>query len=116
MFFARRPRTHLRYLLSAISVFVCISAWLATQTSQATGNGCDNPSFAAPVNFATGVEHIGLAIADFNSDGKPDAVVTNPRLNTISVMMGDGLGAFGATTNFVVGAEPYAVVAADLNG
>ncbi len=37
-----------------------------------TVSGCTTASFASAVNYATGSEPLGVAIADFNSDGKPD--------------------------------------------
>src|ERR1700735_2161068 len=34
-------------------------------------------SFAAAATFATGLDPFGVAVADFNNDGKPDIVVNN---------------------------------------
>jgi hypothetical protein len=43
----------------------------------------------------------GLAVADFNGDGKPDIAVSNENSNTITVFLNDGTGKFGtpATTS-----------------
>jgi hypothetical protein len=37
----------------------------------------------------------GLAVADFNGDGKPDIAVSNENSNTIIVFLNDGTGKFG---------------------
>jgi hypothetical protein len=42
-------------------------------------------SFAAKVDFSTGTSPIGIAIGDFDGDGKPDLSVTNSNSSTVSV-------------------------------
>jgi hypothetical protein len=57
-----------------------------------------------------------LAIGDVNGDGHPDLVVANVGSNTVSVLLGNGAGGFGAQTTFATGSEPYSVAIGDLNG
>ncbi len=39
-----------------------------------------------------------MAIGDLNGDGKPDLAVANVGSNTVSVLLGNGNGTFGAKT------------------
>ena len=57
----------------------------------------------------------GVAVADFNGDGKPDLVVTNRGTNNVSVFLGNGDGTFQAAVNTPVGAQPTAVAVGDFN-
>ncbi len=75
-----------------------------------TGTG----SFGAKTDFTIGGQPYSVAIADLNSDGKPDLAVANA--NTVSVLLGTGTGSFGAKTDFETGIVPYWVAIADLNG
>jgi acetyl esterase/lipase len=87
--------------------------------------GQGDGSFAAATNFATGgtVGASSAAVADFDRDGSLDLIVANrgPFPNyaapgTVSLLRGNGDGSFAAPRSFTVGANPSAVVAADLNG
>jgi hypothetical protein len=57
-----------------------------------------------------------VAVADLNGDGRQDLVVANRDGNTVSVLLGNSNGTFGAATNFAVGTKPYSVAVADVNG
>ena len=57
----------------------------------------------------------GLAMADVNSDGKPDLVVTNRMDATVSVLLGTQ-GGFAAAMTYPVGTEPVAVAVGDMDG
>ena len=108
--------TRFLYAGAIMITAIVLAAWLALSLSHAATNSCSTPSFAAVTNFATGVEHSGVAIADFNGDGKLDTAVTNLSANSVSVLLGNGAGGFGTPTSFAVGNTPRAVLAADLNG
>jgi len=56
-----------------------------------------------------------VAVGDLNRDGRLDLVVANQADNTVSVLLGTGIGNFGAATNFAVGANPNAVAVGDFN-
>lgn len=73
-------------------------------------------TFAPEVTYATGPGPSGVALDDFNHDGKLDAVVTNQFTNTISILLGNGNGTFGAYTEYTTAAGPAAVEIADVNG
>jgi hypothetical protein len=55
------------------------------------------------LEFATGNGPSSVAIGDVNGDGKPDLAVANASSNTISVLLGNGAGGFGARTDFATG-------------
>jgi hypothetical protein len=78
------------------------------------GNG--NGSFGPATDYATGEDSDGIAVADFNHDGKPDLAVPNLSSDTISVLRGNGDGTFQSAVNFQGGSGPARIVAADFNG
>ncbi|MDA5280893.1 FG-GAP-like repeat-containing protein [Streptomyces sp. Isolate_45] len=61
---------------------------------------------------------VGVAVGDFDEDGKPDLATSNANTNNVSVVLGNGDGTFGAATGFGLngGTNPQGVAAADLNG
>jgi hypothetical protein len=69
------------------------------------------------VDYDLGSTPGGLAVGDFNRDGKPDVVVTNQATNSVSVLLGDGEGSFtGTSRRFPTGSHPTAVAVGDLKG
>ena len=81
-----------------------------------TGTG----TFGAKTDFITGGPSDSVAVGDFNGDGKLDLAVGNQNnlsgLNTVSVLLGTGTGAFGAKTDFITSGSPFALTAGDFNG
>lgn len=80
------------------------------------GNG--DGTFKAPVSYQTGIGPLGLVTADFNNDGHMDIAVADSCGTTcgfVSVLLGKGDGTFQPSTDYPVGQDPGALVAADLN-
>jgi VCBS repeat-containing protein len=73
---------------------------------------------APAANFNAGARPGHVAIGDVNSDGKADLVASNFHgQTTVSVLIGDGNGNFGAPTAFSSGGlSPSSVVLGDFNG
>jgi hypothetical protein len=86
-----------------------------------TPAGAATPTFAPQQTFAVGTQAIGVVVADFNGDGRPDLAVTNSVDNTVSVLLnttpaGAGTPTFAPQQTFAVGNSPFGVTAADFNG
>lgn len=76
-------------------------------------------SFSPATNLASGSEPYTVMTADFNNDSKTDLVVSNYSTNSVSILLGNGLGSFGSATNFAVcnsGTNPRSIICADFNG
>jgi gliding motility-associated-like protein len=90
-----------------------------------SGGGIIDPcSFAAKVDFTTGLDPSSVSISDLDGDGKADLAVSNanPGGNTISVLRNTGSGpgniSYAAKVDFITGtgSQPWSVSAGDLNG
>ncbi len=91
-----------------------VSILLNTTTASTLG-------FAAQQTFTVGTTPTGLAVGDFNGDGRPDLATANNGTNNVSVLLnqtvaGATTATFAAQTAFAVGSTPYDIVAADLDG
>jgi hypothetical protein len=78
------------------------------------------PSFAATVNFSTGVHPTSVVIGDLNGDGRPDLVVTNQMAATVSVLAnttatGATTPSFAAKVNFTTDLNPTSAAIDDFN-
>lgn len=85
----------LRKLFGVIAVL----SWVLPSLQAAT------VQFNARQDISTQAKHLfGLAIADFNGDGKLDIAITDDYTQTLSVYLNDGTGKFGAPvqTTFTV--------------
>jgi len=74
-------------------------------------------SFAPQTTFATGLTPVAVALGDLDGDGDLDMVVANSASAppTVSVLLGNGTGGFGAQTTFAVGNTPNDVALGNLN-
>jgi len=79
------------------------------------GRGGFAPSGGSP--FRTGRAPYPHTLADVNKDGKTDIVTPDVGGNTLTVLLGDGKGAFApaAGSPMAVAPRPYFVAAGDLN-
>ena len=82
----------------------------------------DIGSFAVKVDFATGSFPYSVAVGDLDGDSKPDLVLANTGLNTVSVIRNTSTsgsivaGSFSAKVDFTTGTTPYSVAMGDLDG
>jgi hypothetical protein len=78
--------------------------------------------FGPAQNYPVGRGAAGIAVADFNGDGKPDIVVPDVYAGSLSVFIGNGDGTFKSAQNYALiqnSGTPLgtpAVVVADFNG
>jgi hypothetical protein len=73
-------------------------------------------SFARARTFGVGAGPAFVAVGHFDGDGRLDLVVANYSGHSVSVLLGDGTGSFGAATHIAVGVQPVAVAVGDVNG
>jgi hypothetical protein len=57
-----------------------------------------------------------VAVGDFTGDGIQDLAFTNFTFGTVSVLLGNGDGTFGAAQAYTAGYSAYAVAVGDFNG
>jgi hypothetical protein len=76
------------------------------------------PAFTFATNYPAGSVPRSVTLADVNGDGRLDAIVTNQQSDSVSVLLGQPGGTFGAATNYFEqqGSEPVFTAAGDLNG
>ena len=81
------------------------------------GNGYGGFTAASAGPFAAGTGPRSLAVGDFNGDGYPDLAVANQTSSTITVLLGNGAGAFMAAAGgpFGAGSGPSGIVVGDFN-
>lgn len=72
--------------------------------------------FQTNVDYPVSPEPFGVAMGDFNQDGKLDLVVSGEVLNVVSVMLGKGDGTFQTRVDYPTAARPTSVIIADFNG
>lgn len=82
------------------------------------GNG--SGAFGPAAKFPAGPGYaFYLATGFFNSDNAPDLAVTNSPVQgagSVSMLLGNGKGTFGAPVSYTVGPAPATIVAADFDG
>ena len=74
-------------------------------------------TFAAGPNspIKVGKFPVAVRIGDFDRDGLLDLVVANGNGNTLSILHGNGHGAFTATATYAAGTFPFYLAVADFN-
>ena len=97
---------------------VVTDSWASNQVELLLGDG--KGGLRTPGRFfpAGHRPYERLRTADFNHDGRPDIVTTNLDDGTVSILLGDGKGAFVAAPGspFPAGGKPWQVFVGDVNG
>jgi len=101
----------------AVTLFGNLGLGDGTQVQLFAGNGAGG--FAAPTTVTVGTGPFDVATGDFNGDTLIDLAVTNFNSANFSLLLGNGVGGFGAASNFGLlggGAQGAPIVARDFNG
>jgi hypothetical protein len=77
--------------------------------------GKGDGTFKPAVGYGFAQYQYGLAVADFNRDGKLDFAVANYASNSVSVFLGDGSGRFKQKGTYPAGSKPIDLATADFN-
>jgi FG-GAP-like repeat/Abnormal spindle-like microcephaly-assoc'd, ASPM-SPD-2-Hydin len=96
-------------------------------TNPSPGGGASNPQMFQITNptstvlfgrndLTVGTDPRGMAIGDFNGDGKPDVAVVDRGINAVSILLGNGDGTFAAAASYAVGFDSIALAVGDFNG
>jgi hypothetical protein len=84
-----------------------------------TSTGPGNVTYAAKIDFQTGLNPRGISTGDFDGDGKADLVLTNYGSNTVSVFRNTSTGPgninFAIKVDFITGTFPDQVSIGDLD-
>ncbi len=72
-------------------------------------------SLHARRDFAVGRDPRGVVVIDLNGDGRPDIATANSDTDNVSVLLGNGDGAFRAAINITVGDAPRTLASSDIN-
>ena len=75
------------------------------------------PAFLTPVSYSTGANPAGIAVGDFNGDGRDDmAVVSTTVAGTVGILLSNADGSFQPRVDYPAGASPVDAASGDLNG
>ena len=89
-----------------------VVAGQTVSTLRGRGDGTFDEAISHPLG---GAPHTAVAAADFNADGRRDAIVTDQSTGTVSTLLGNGDGTFQAARTFATGSSPLGVAVADFN-
>ena len=82
----------------------------------------DASTFSPKTDFATGTSPIYIAVADFDTDGKPDIATVNQYSNSLSVFRNTSTSgiinssSFSPRIDFTTGSAPVNIAASDIDG
>src|SRR4029079_15613375 len=80
-----------------------------------------NGTFVRQPTFSVGGAPYGIAVADFDHDGRADLVITDgsdtvTAGHAVEIRLGNGDGTFRLANSYTVGTSPYGVAVGDVNG
>jgi hypothetical protein len=100
--------------VSLIGIFECLAA--ALLLSAAAPPARAQLQFSGPTNYPVGKAPDGVAVGDFNGDGKTDLAVVNTGGQTVGILLGNGDGTFQSAVNYPCGSTCQYVAVGDFRG
>jgi len=94
---------------------VTIDALNSKMTFYSNNTILNEVSFAKKGSFATGAGPRCVTVADIDSDGRLDVIVTNFKANTVSVFRNVGFGIFAQKVDFATAFQPSEIAVADID-
>lgn len=82
----------------------------------ALASGVTTIGFLSTSTVPAGNAPSGIALGDFNGDGKPDLAVINATDNTVTILLGNGDGTFTAAASPSTGNSPAGLVVGEFTG
>ena len=96
---------------------ICTASVLLTLLLFPIRSRAQTPLFTAQPPVAVGTQPEGVVTADFNRDGNADVAVSNYASNTITVLLGNGHGAYSPAPAISGSmSNPQSLATADFNG
>jgi hypothetical protein len=103
-------------LATAVAVSTTGQAVVVPDGSGASGTTCAHASFGdAPRSYSAGDGPVAAAVADFDSDGRPDLVVADYFTPALTLLTGSPSGFVTASTPLTLPAAPRGVATADFD-
>jgi FG-GAP-like repeat/PQQ-like domain len=103
-------------LVTAVPTTPTSQVVVVPDASGASGSACARSSFGdAPRSYAAGHGPVAVAVADFNSDGRPDLAVVDYLTPTLALLEGTANGFVLKTPTVSLGSAPRGVAAADFD-
>jgi uncharacterized repeat protein (TIGR01451 family) len=100
----------MRRNLKAIGVLLCVLTLVLAKPV------LGSVEFGTPTSYPVGTTPYGIAVGDFNGDGKLDIAAANHDSSNVSILLGIGNGTFQAAVNYSSGNSPSYVMVGDFNG
>jgi uncharacterized protein (TIGR03437 family) len=96
---------------------VAVTLLLTDQVIVLLGDGTGGLSPSPQGPLATGLTPIGIVHGDFNGDGKIDLAVANSAASSVTILLGDGTGAFTRVPDSAIGGgTPEWLAVGDIDG
>ena len=92
-----------------------VSVLLAQPNPNDTAASPAPPIFSAPIQYSVNETPSDVAVGQLDGTGRPDIVVPNESVPTVTVLLANATGGFGPANSFPSGAGSTAVALGDLN-
>jgi FG-GAP-like repeat len=92
-----------------------LGLFLAAGAPESLAQCVDSAASFVRVDFPTGANPVGIALADFNQDSLPDALTIDAGASTATLLLGDGTGSLGVPLPSALLAVPSELAVGDFD-